>query len=115
MACSLSAKLDPSRLFGMSSQGGIPPADRLGDYRRGPTCRPRGDAPDPCRGRPGNLLAHLGAAPGLARGWVHRDRTNAMSQHAEFLLSIDSHVSRNDPRGTHQCAEHRAYTSYSGV
>jgi hypothetical protein len=57
-----------------------------GGHRCSPAGWLRGDAPDRCRGRPGNLLAQLGAAPGLARGRAHRDRTNAMSGHAEFSI-----------------------------
>src|SRR5271156_645160 len=59
-----------------------------GGHRRGPSFWPRGDAPGRCCGRPGDLPVQLGAAPGLALRWAHRDRTNARAGHAELLLSI---------------------------
>ena len=87
MACSLSASGELSRLGGRLSSQALLQIDQ-GGHRRGPSFWPRGDAPGRCCGRPGDLPAQLGAAPGLALRWAQRDRTNAMPGHAELLLSI---------------------------
>jgi len=73
IACSFSARLDPSRLGGSLSQPARYSSCRLMSAdRRRPPPRPRRDARRRrCRGLAA-ALAQLGAVPHLALGWGHR-------------------------------------------
>jgi hypothetical protein len=87
-------------------------ADRLPPW---PSLLAAGRVPDPCRDSPGICWPSLARhRTWRAAGFIGIGPMRCRSM-PSFLLSIDSHVSRNDPRGTHQRVEHHAYTLVLGV
>ena len=86
-------------------------------HRCRPACRPWDAASGRCcGGRPGALLAQLGAASGLSLGRAHRDGADRRSGHAALLLSIVIVTfPRIDPRGARHWARNIAPTHLYSV
>jgi hypothetical protein len=120
MACSLSASVELSRVGG-----------RLSSQARYSSCRPTRAATAAAQrsGRGamrrrtgvasghGILLTQLGAAPGLALGRAHRDRTEATSGHAGLPLSIVTVTFPGTIRGelASGCGTSRLHSCIRGV